>query len=284
MQMSRIVKGMEAMMKDIIMECSKKYNFDGEEAIREVLGMNEKVMKEKVVKEKRGRPKKAAMEVESNAPVDLFAEMNQPLRNDEPNAVDELASLMGAMEVAEPAEAERELAMKQKKEERELAMKQKKEAEKAEREAKREAEKAEREAKKEAENAERELAKQKKEAEKAERELAKQKKAEEKTQKEATKKPKKAADAPVAPVAPVAPAEPANQEGSKGNPGSPSKITVTRFEHEGVKYLKTLENILYDPHTKNEVGLWCEESQTIKELPQEDEEELEEEEYESESE
>ena len=53
-------------------------------------------------------------------------------------------------------------------------------------------------------------------------------------------------------------------------------------EHNGVNYYKSLDtNILYDPVTKNEVGIWCEESKSIKELPEEDDEELEEEGYES---
>ena len=56
-------------------------------------------------------------------------------------------------------------------------------------------------------------------------------------------------------------------------------MTVTRFEFEGKKYLKSSENILYDAETKEEMGIWCEESKSIKELPEDDEEEMEEEDY-----
>lgn len=59
------------------------------------------------------------------------------------------------------------------------------------------------------------------------------------------------------------------------------KVTVTRFEFEGKKYLKSSENILYDPETKDEMGIWCEDTKSIKELPEEeDDEEMEEEDYE----
>jgi chemotaxis protein histidine kinase CheA len=57
------------------------------------------------------------------------------------------------------------------------------------------------------------------------------------------------------------------------------KVSVTRFEFEGKKYLKSSENILYDADTKEEMGIWCEETKSIKELPDDDEEEMEEEEY-----
>ena len=88
--------------------------------------------------------------------------------------------------------------------------------------------------------------------------------------------------------------KPANKDGKKEEKKaeeqvvkveeSKAKVTVTRFEHDGKKYLKSTENILYDPATKDEVGIWCEESKTIKALPEEDDEEIEEDEYESDDE
>jgi hypothetical protein len=70
------------------------------------------------------------------------------------------------------------------------------------------------------------------------------------------------------------------EEEEKAKEEKPQKVTVTRFEFEGKKYLKSSENILYDPETKDEMGIWCEESKSIKELPEEeDDEEMEEEEY-----
>ena len=253
-QMSRIMQGMESMMKDMIMECSKKYNFDGEEAIREVLGvrMGKRVVKEKVLKEKdnRGRPKKAPMEVESNVPVDLFATIVNEviMEKSEKDVVDDLIAGLETMNVEEKVVDKKEVYRLKKAEE------------KAEKEAKREAEKAEKEAKRQAEKAERES---KREANKAKKEsdkgLKKAKKASKSEEKE----------------------EVLVEEDKELSEPSSKVEKVVRFEHNGVKYYKSLENILYDPVTKNEVGIWCEDSKSIKELPEEDEAELEEEGYES---
>ena len=260
MKMSRIMQGMESMMKDMIMECASKYNFDGEEAIREVLGvrMCKRVVKEKVVKEKenRGRPKKAPMEVESNVPVDLFATIVNEviMEKSEKDVVDDLIGGLETMNVEEKVVDKKEV---------ERLKKAKRLAEKAEKEAKIQEAKAEKEAKIQAEKAEREA---KKEAEKAKKEEEKAKKEAEK----ALKKPKKVT-------------EKVAEEKEVEEPLVLEKVEkVVRFEHNGIKYYKSLENILYDPVTKNELGIWCEESKSIKELPEEDDEELEEEGYESE--
>ena len=81
-----------------------------------------------------------------------------------------------------------------------------------------------------------------------------------------------AVETPVEPVAPVetqvAPVEEA-----------PKKTTVTRIQISGKQYLKSSANILYDPSTKEEVGLWNPVTKKIEELPEEEEEEEEEEEY-----
>ena len=308
MQMSRVMKGMESMMKEIIMECSKKYNFDGEEAIREVLGVSismeigrkekvvkekvvkekvvkEKVVKEKVVKEKesRGRPKKAPMEVESNVPVDLFASIvNEVIleKSGEEDVgdkdvgdkdagekdvgekdageedVDDLIESLSSLNVVDKKEVEKaEKAEKMKAEKAEKAEKMK-----AEKEEKMKAEKAEKEAKREAEKAKKEEEKAKKEAEKVLKEsLKKAKKGGKAGEEVLEEKVEEPLDKPLAKVE-----------------------KVVRFEHNGVNYYKSLiTNILYDQVTKNEVGIWCEESKSIKELPEEDDEELEEEGYES---
>jgi hypothetical protein len=52
----------------------------------------------------------------------------------------------------------------------------------------------------------------------------------------------------------------------------PKKVVVTRIEISGEKYLKSKDNILYNPETKEEVGLWDPQTKTIKELPEEDDE------------
>ena len=60
-----------------------------------------------------------------------------------------------------------------------------------------------------------------------------------------------------------------------------TKTTVTRIQISGKQYLKSSVNILYDPDTKEEVGLWNPITKKIEELPEdEDEEEEEEDEYE----
>jgi hypothetical protein len=55
-------------------------------------------------------------------------------------------------------------------------------------------------------------------------------------------------------------------------PGA-KKVTVTRITINGIQYLKTIENILYNPDTKEEIGLYDKDTNTIQPLPDEDEEE-----------
>lgn len=93
------------------------------------------------------------------------------------------------------------------------------------------------------------------------------KRAEEKAAKDAAKEVKKGKKE-VEDVAPVAVAV-------------ATKVTVSRIQIGGVSYLKSSSNILYNPDTKEEVGLWDPVTKTIQDLP-EDEDEEEEEGYESE--
>jgi len=51
------------------------------------------------------------------------------------------------------------------------------------------------------------------------------------------------------------------------------KVTVTRITISGIQYLKSVDNILYNPDTKEEVGIYDEDTKTIQPLPDEDEEE-----------
>jgi len=217
-------------------------------------------VKEKVVKENRGRPKKASVEIESNVPVDLFASIVNDVVEEVMEKIDQkgqqgdMVALVSGLETMSIVE------------------KGKKETEKAEKEAKKETEKAEREAKKEAEKAEREA---KKEAEKAKKEA-------EKVLKEAEKGQKKGKTSPKEPEEVVSKSLEKREEVVATERKSSPKVQVVRFEYNGVNYLKSLDtNILYDPDTKNEVGIWCEESKSIKELPSDEDEELEEEDYES---
>jgi hypothetical protein len=51
-----------------------------------------------------------------------------------------------------------------------------------------------------------------------------------------------------------------------------TKISVKRKTINGQKYLISSTNVLYNPETREEVGLWDEESKTIKPLPDDDDE------------
>jgi hypothetical protein len=63
---------------------------------------------------------------------------------------------------------------------------------------------------------------------------------------------------------------------------APKKVTVKRITIDGKQYLKTTDNLLYDPETKEEMGIYDPETNTIKELPDDDEDEVEEDGYSSE--
>ena len=62
---------------------------------------------------------------------------------------------------------------------------------------------------------------------------------------------------------------------------APKKVTVKRITIDGKQYLKTADNVLYDPETREEMGIYDAETNTIKELPDDDEDEIEEEGYNS---
>lgn len=64
-------------------------------------------------------------------------------------------------------------------------------------------------------------------------------------------------------------------EKEKEDPPVPvaKKVTVTRITISGIQYLKSVENILYNPDTKEEIGIYDEDTKTIQPLPDEDEEE-----------
>ena len=214
----------------------------------------------------RGRPKKTGVVTADNV-TDLFAKLSAE-GDDEivEEGEDEKpvkASKKAALEAERAAKkAEREAKIAEEKAEKEAKRKAELELKKQEREAKIAEEKAEREAKRAQEKAEREA---KKAAEKAE----KSKKGKKSEAKEAVVAPPAPVVAPVAPE-PVAVAAPAT-----------NKVSVSRIQIAGVAYLKSSTNILYNPQTKEEVGLWDPESKSIKPLPDDEESEAEEEDYES---
>ena len=60
---------------------------------------------------------------------------------------------------------------------------------------------------------------------------------------------------------------------------TPVKVSVKRIKIGEHEYLKSESNILYNPETKEEVGLYDAVSNSIKPLPDDDEQELEEDSY-----
>lgn len=227
----------------------------------------------KVSKTHRGRPKKPTTSIVAEQVNDLFAQLT-------PDAEDEEI----IMEVPEAPKKITKKMSEQEKEEKKIALEKVRESKKAEREALRLMEKESKRAEKEAKLAEEKAAKEQKLAEEKaakEQKLAEEKAAKEaklaqrqkeKAEKEASKASngtsKKAKEVTAEPVA-VPVAAPA-----------PTKVSVSRITINGVEYLKSGANILYDSKTKEEVGLYDPVTKTIKELPEEDDEEEAESDYE----
>ena len=257
----------------------EKLKLSSEQALEEAgklsleLSEDHFVVVEKSKKALKGRPKKAAGAIEADNVTDLFAKLtaegeeeviedgeDKPTKAKKAKLSDEEKAIKKAALEEERAlkKAEREAKLAEEKADREAKRKADLEQKKLEREAKIAEEKAEREAKRAAEKLERE---QKKAAEKAEKEASKGSKG---TKKSVAKvETKVEANVEATPVA-----------------AAPAKVSVTRIQIAGKPYLKSSNNILYNPETKEEVGLWDPESKTIKDLPEDDEEE-EEEGYES---
>ena len=244
---------------------------------------NEHFVVASAVKEKKakGRPSKKTGAIEADNVTDLFAKLSaesdeeviedgsveqKPVKaSKKPKLSDEEKAAKKALLDEERAQkkAEREAKAAEEKAQREAKRKAEAEIKKAEREAKIAQEKAEREAKRAQEKAEREA---KKAAEKA---------AKESKGKKVAEKPVVTAPKVEEPKVTVAP-ETSKVTAPAAAP-APAKVTVSRIQIAGVAYLKSSTNILYDPTTKEEVGLYDPETKTIKPLPEDDEEEEEEE-------
>ena len=260
-----------------------------------------------VEKSSKGRPKKSAKPVESSDNAgDLFAKLTAEHEEEDMFEMDDLdkndsdkndsskasnkAKLSDEEKALKKAALEEERAAKKllAQQQREAAIALEKEAKKLERDTKaaleKEAKKVERETKaaeekaaRETKAAEEKAARETKAAEeKAAREtkVAEEKAAreakrllEKELKKELKKESKKAASPKTTPVVVVAPVSPPVK-----------KVCVTRMAFEGTQYLKSENNILYNPETREEVGLWDPETKTIKELPEDEESDEEEEE------
>ena len=239
-----------SVVSDLFYKLSVEKKQDLEELVEEVL--EEEVLEEEVLespvktkKPKLSEDEKAALEAEKAAKKSAL----------EAEKAEKEAKKL-ALEAEKAEKAEKKAALEAEKEAKKLAL----EAEKAEKKAALEKEKAEKKAALEKEKAE------KKEAEKAERQA---KRDAEKTQKKEKKVDEKEnVDEPVT-------------EKEKVDEPQPAKVKVTRIQISGKSYLKTTNNLLYNPETKEEVGIWDPDTKTIKPLPEEEDEEEQEEEYDS---
>ena len=242
--------------------------------------------KKSVTKGTRGRPKKAQA-IQADNITDLFQNLTSDNvtieEEDETDSNDgsqtsngsgKKAKLTDEEKAAKKAALEAERAQKKAEKEARLAQ------EKAEKEAKRKAEaeikKAEKEAKIAQEKAEKEA---KRAQEKAEKEA---KRAQEKAEKEAEKAAKKAAKTPVVTETPVA-KTPVVAETPAKTPVAETPASevqkVKQVKIGDVIYLKTADNTLYNPQTKEPVGIWNPVTKQIDEIPEEEDDEVEEEEY-----
>jgi len=230
----------------------------------------------------RGRPKKPSAVVNADGASDLFAQLQS---EDSDNSSDNESQGSKITKKSNKLSEEEKAAKKAQLEEERLQKKAEREAkaaaEKAEKEkirkAKAASEKAERDAKAAHEKAEREA---KRNQEKAEREAKRLQEKAEKGSKKGEKQPKNAKKS-----------EPENTEVEKSEVAQSEKpkeevksqkVTVTRIKIADVEYLKSSTNILYNPKTKEEVGLYDPATKTLLPLPDDDEDEEEEEGYESE--
>jgi hypothetical protein len=214
---------------------------------------------------KRGRPKvdKKKKEITNNDTVEnLFAKISFG-SEDEDESSSQVTELMTESESEEDKVEKLEKAAK---ESEKAAAKAAKELEKAAAKAAKESEKAAAKAAKEAEKA---AAKAAKDAEKA---AAKAAKDAAKAAKEAAKGAKEDADKGVksSKVSEKAKAEEEEEEPKA------KKITVCRITINGVQYLKSTENILYNPNTKEEVGIYDEDTKTIQPIANDSEDEYDE--------
>jgi hypothetical protein len=218
----------------------------------------------KVSKAHRGRPKKQSASIVAEHVNDLFTQLL-------PDGEEEVL-----MEVPEaPKKAAKKVISEEEKEAKKAALEQERETKRLEREAQRAAEKEQKRQEKEAKLAQEKAEKEAKLAqEKAEKEakLAQEKAAKEaKKQQEKEEKEAKKSAKPAAKKGKEVTAEPVVAAAAP----TPTKVSVSRITINGVEYLKSGTNILYDTKTKEEVGLYDPITKTMKELPEEDEEEVE---------
>jgi hypothetical protein len=211
-------------------------------------------------KKSRGRPKKAAKVVEVNETEDLFASLMQQAQSASPRASSSEAK-EAVSDVSSDSESDSEPKPLKKKTKKQKEESEEELAEKAAKFLAKEAEKekkvAEKEAEKQKKVAEKEAEKQKKVAEKeAEKAKAQAKAGGGKAGGGKAGGGKKKAEEPVAAVE-------ADLESEAETEEDEPVVTVKKFEHEGVKYLKSSDGVLYDAKSQEVVGKWNETTKSI---------------------
>jgi flagellar biosynthesis GTPase FlhF len=190
---------------------------------------------------KRGRPKKEEKKVEVNVTEDLFSSLMT-----EAISATICEDKDKEKENEEMSDLSDEDSMVSEKKEKEKEKKERNEMKEAEKESKEAGKKAKEEAKKAA-----------KEAKKAEKEAAKEAKKAGKVSKKVEKKEESS----------ISSSSEVEEEVKE------KTVTVKKFTHEGVTYLRSSENILYDLKTQEVIGMWNESTQKIDECELEEEEE-----------
>jgi hypothetical protein len=214
--------------------------------------------KQKIAEEKAAKEKKIAEEKAAKEKKIAEEKAAKEKKIAEEKAAKEAELVLKKQKIAEEKAAkEAEMAQKKQQQAEEKAAKEKKIAEeKAAKEHKLAEEKAAKEHKLAEEKA-------KKEAEKEQKKQQNKPKEAEKVVKNDVVEQKKEAETTETPV--------------------PKKVTVKRITIDGKQYLKSSENLLYDPETKEEMGIYDRVTNTIKALPDDSEDELSEDEYDNEA-
>ena len=265
----------------------KKLNIPLEQVLEEAGKSGKTIPPEHLVvvvvdKNSRGRPKKFNPVVETDNVSDLFAKLSVQEDELEEDVLEEEEELeiqeIQVKPKAKISEAEKEAKRLEKEAEKEAKL----QAEKEEKEAKRLEKEAKLQAEKEAKKLEKEAKLQaEKEAKKLEKEAKKLEKEAEKALKKKDKKVDKTSEVvqPAPEVVQPAPEVVTPEVVTPDVVPVKTSIKVKRFEHLGKQYLKSSTNIIYTVD-KEEIGIWDPVTETITELPQDDEEE-EEEDYDS---
>jgi hypothetical protein len=170
--------------------------------------------------------------------------------------------------LAKEEEKEKKAALAQQKAAEKEAEKQKKAAEKEQAQQEKAKKLQEKEAEKAKKEAEKEQAQQEKAKKLAEKEAAKTAKTaktakEEKPKKEKASKKKAQAQQEKEQVKPAEPVADLESESEEEEEAEEPVVTVKKFEHEGVTFLKSSDGVLYDAESQEVVGKWNDATKSI---------------------